>query len=281
MTSAPRTGPIASFEVPWELRQALLTVLPDGWAVASYGANIVGTAQEHRLAATRGDGVSFRIGDVGPVAKAAADLRRAESTPDDGPWFSLSVELRSDGTGMTTRVYGLRPDWEGPVPSSAYAEDLRLLPRVDAAIPDWLRAEAEAASSAPAELRHAKVFDGTDPATGVPIVNRTGLTPEEAQRVLGYLDAGPVFLFARSFDKDIFYPENPPAVPLKFATDGTWIWSGAVAYYLEKYRMPPEDELLAHIRALDYTLPEVTQEARDAAREQMTGGAPGTSADSS
>jgi hypothetical protein len=125
-------------------------------------------------------------------------------------------------------------------------------------------------TAAPQPPRRARVVDGMDQATGRPVVNRPGLRDDEIRRVLAYLHAGTVFLFARSFDKDLFFPDNPRAVPLTFATDGTWIWSGAVAYYLEKYRMPPEPELLEHIRSRNYVMPEVSDEAGQAARDLMT-----------
>lgn len=97
------------------------------------------------------------------------------------------------------------------------------------------------------------------------------MDPVEAGRVLAYLNAGAMVLFARSYEKDAFFPDNPPAVPLTFETDGTWIWPGAVRYYLEKYGLPPETDFLAHIRANNFTLPEVSQEMKTAARNVVLG----------
>lgn len=278
MANSPISRPVTSFTVPWDLLGPLTAAAPPDWAEISYKASVLGAMLEHTLLAVDKGGVTYRIGDKDQLAEAVQELRRAEYTPANGPWFGVTVTLKSDGAKVMSRRYGAAPAFEQPVPHQAYAEDLRLFPRDEAAIPDWLRekaGQAEPEADAPAGLRHAKVFDGTDPLTGAPIVNRNGLADQEAAQVLGYLKAGPVFLFARSFDKDAFFPQNPPAVPLTFATDGTWIWSGGVAYYLEKYRMPPEGDLLAHIRSRNYTLPEVSQEAKDAARDQMTGHGPG------
>lgn len=299
MPNSPISRPVTSFTVPWDLLGPLTAAAPPDWSEISYKASVLGAVLEHALLAVDKGGVTYRIGDKEQLAEAVQELRRTEYSPANGPWFGVTVTLKSDGTKVMSRRYGAAPAFEQPVPDQAYAEDLRLFPRDEAAIPDWLRQkagqqpaqpesatetvadpvaenEAEARTPAtPAELRHAKVFDGTDEQTGAPIVNRNGLADQEAAQVLGYLKAGPVFLFARSFDKDVFFPQNPPAVPLTFATDGTWIWSGAVAYYLEKYGMPPEGDLLAHIRERNYTLPEVSQEAKDAARDQMTGRGPG------
>lgn len=120
--------------------------------------------------------------------------------------------------------------------------------------------------------RRVNLFDGFDEERNRPIVNRAQLMDGEAPRVLAYLNAGPVILFASALSEDAYFPQNPPAVPMKFSTDGTWIWPGAVAYYLEKYGMPPEREFLDHIRGRDYQPPEVSDEALEAARVLMTSG---------
>lgn len=287
MANTPISAPITSFTVPWSLLGPLVNSVPEGWTDISYTAAMLGSAFEHTLIAVDNAGVTYRIRGIDELADAAKELRRTEYSRENGPWFGLTIMLKSVGVQVMTRHYGVAPDFEQPVPDAAYAEDLRLFPRDDASIPDWLREKAgllpaaaapggqPARAAAPAELRNAKVYDGKDPKTGAPIVHRAGLKEQEAGRVLDYLKAAPVFLMAHSLAQDAFFPQNPPAVPLTFATDGTWIWAGAVAYYLEKYRMPPENDLLAHIRAQNYTLPEVTQQAKDAARDQMTGGGPG------
>jgi hypothetical protein len=133
-------------------------------------------------------------------------------------------------------------------------------------------------STAPQPLRRAKVFDGRKE-DGSPLVLRSDLpSVDEIMRVVGYLKAAPTILFGRGLDKDAWSSEDLPVVPRSFSTDGTWIWSGAVTYYLQKYGMPPEPELLAHVRAQNYTLPEVSEEARRAASAQLTGGGPGPAA---
>ena len=130
-------------------------------------------------------------------------------------------------------------------------------------------------SAAPQPLRRARVFDGREE-DGTPLVWREGLTSvDEIMRIVGYLRAAPTVLFGRGLDPDAWSPEDPPAVPRTFSTDGTWIWSGAVTYYLQKYGMPPEPALLEHIRARDYTPPEVAAEMRQAAGRQVLGGVGG------
>lgn len=122
-------------------------------------------------------------------------------------------------------------------------------------------------SAAQPVFRRTKLFDGIDQATGRPIVNRSQLPAEEVQRVLAYLSAGAIVMSAQTLSKDLFFPDDPPQVPVAFETDGVWIWGGGVRYYLERYGLPPEPDFLAHIRANVYVAPEVSPEVRAAARE--------------
>jgi hypothetical protein len=130
--------------------------------------------------------------------------------------------------------------------------------------------EAPAQATSPEQLRTPRVYDGLDDA-GRPVVRRQPLADAEREQVLQYLEAAPVVLAARSYDKDAFAPNEPPAVPLNFRTDGTWVWPGAVTYYLRTHQVPPDPELLAHIRGRRFTLPEVDDETKDLAVAVITG----------
>ncbi len=126
----------------------------------------------------------------------------------------------------------------------------------------------DSSAAAPA-LRRAKVFDGRNE-DGSPLVLRPGLgSVDEIMRIVGYLKSAPTVLFGRGLDPDAWAPQDPPAVPRTFSTDGTWIWPGALTYYVQKYGMPPESDLLEHIRSRDYAPAEVSAQAQDAATRQL------------
>lgn len=72
-----------------------------------------------------------------------------------------------------------------------------------------------------------------------------------------YLRHGPIVMAARSNAPDRLDPARGEAVPLTFHTDGTWVWSGAVAYYLSEHGVPPEGDLVAHIHANGFEVPAV------------------------
>jgi hypothetical protein len=102
--------------------------------------------------------------------------------------------------------------------------------------------------------RLARVFDGRDQ-QGRPVLgpDRPPLTDaEERQLVLRFLDGGVVLLAGGPLVADELDPEHPAVVPVGYATDGVWIWSGLLRYYVAEHRVRPEPEFLAHIRACGY-----------------------------
>ncbi len=46
-----------------------------------------------------------------------------------------------------------------------------------------------------------------------------------------------------------------------FVTDGEWVWSKAVNYYLKNHDLLPESRFLGRIAAQDYHCPTLTQDA--------------------
>jgi hypothetical protein len=110
----------------------------------------------------------------------------------------------------------------------------------------------------------AHVFDGTNP-DGSPLINRPRLSPYEMQRLAAYLNGAPIALSAPGTTRDELTPDAPPAVPRAFHTDGMWIWPGAIGYYLTRYELPPQAELLAHIRSRGFAPTPVPPAALQAA----------------
>jgi hypothetical protein len=103
-------------------------------------------------------------------------------------------------------------------------------------------------------FRMARVLDEPTP-EGQPWVDpaRGRVTDvEERRRLLGYLLSGRVIFDAAAFGTDLLEPRRMGAVPIVFRTDGRWIWSDAVAFYLRWHLVPPEPDFLEHIRAADY-----------------------------
>jgi hypothetical protein len=68
-----------------------------------------------------------------------------------------------------------------------------------------------------------------------------------ADRVLAFLDAGTALLETTQRMSDILDPERGPIVAMTYRTDGAWIWTDTVSYYLREYGLAPDPDLLAHI----------------------------------
>jgi hypothetical protein len=77
----------------------------------------------------------------------------------------------------------------------------------------------------------------------------------ETQLMVAYLYGGDPLLTGSAPLDDAIEPAHREAVPARLRTDGLWIWEEAWAYYLQRYGIAPEAELIAHIRARRYQLP--------------------------
>jgi hypothetical protein len=100
------------------------------------------------------------------------------------------------------------------------------------------------------EFTLARVFDFVDPETGpgfAPGHPRIE-DPEELRALVAYLDGGTPVLLTPSLLDDVVDPGRTAVVPVNFRTDGTWIWTDTVTYYLEHHGLAPEPDLLGHLR---------------------------------
>ncbi|MEU7899207.1 hypothetical protein AB0B45_40925 [Nonomuraea sp. NPDC049152] len=110
------------------------------------------------------------------------------------------------------------------------------------------------------EITVAQVYDGTrdgEPyfAPDHPIVD----DPAERERLAAYLEAGAPILWTAALDGDRIDPARGAVVPLSFRTDGAWIWTDTVTYYLREHWIRPDPELVAHIAGRGYRWTEVDE----------------------
>ncbi|RCW38806.1 uncharacterized protein DUF4237 [Halopolyspora algeriensis] len=127
-------------------------------------------------------------------------------------------------------------------------------------------------SSTPGGQQHfrtARVFDDVDEQGRPLVATRTPVSPEESSSLRQYLENAPIVLAARDDEVDQLAPERPAVVPATWHTDGVWLWQGALPYYLAQYGLPPEPELLEHIRSRRFVLPEIDDRTRDAAASAL------------
>jgi hypothetical protein len=110
----------------------------------------------------------------------------------------------------------------------------------------------------PTPIRLAPAFDPIHEAGGPGFAQtHPVLADQERWDVLGYLGAAPSLVVLSLRMDDVVDPRGEERVPINFRTDGSWVWSESVTYYLDRYGLAPVPDLLDHIRAARYRAPQV------------------------
>lgn len=283
---------------------AMLRVAPDDWEQLTVDYRAVG-----RYAESTGQ-VTFTDGSAEPWEMPAdlrglfARLRGGMYREGRGTWFNARYRL--DHPSSYNLEYDREePTWDLAPPPQAYPDDMRMFPRTDENVPEWMRRRLAAAPPppgpagpgagpgapgpgpgpgpggpagpggppAPPRFRVARIFDGPGE-DGRPSVNRPPVDEMDIQDILDYLDGAPLVGPARGYDVDRLDPNGQQSVPVAFHTDGTWIWPAAVNYYLREHDISPETDLIEHIRRMRFKLVPVDEQTRGAA-QQFLGAGPG------
>ncbi|WP_019854490.1 hypothetical protein [Actinopolyspora mortivallis] len=263
----------AQQEMIQRIGRTLVQALPPGWSQVSVRYRSVGAHRELDAELTAPNGTEIPLAPPAELGELFARLRHGMYRENRGTWTSATYRLSRPASYSVDFDGEHEPAWENHPPHAEFAAELRLYPRAVHNIPGWLaeRAGVRVPETATAvdQLRRAEVFDGTD-AVGRPVNNRPALAADERDRVLEYLERAPVVLAARGYDSDRLDPTAGSSVPLTFHTDGSWIWPGAVCYYLRTHGLSPQPELVDHIRRRDFQLPYVGDEARELAVAAIT-----------
>lgn len=120
-------------------------------------------------------------------------------------------------------------------------------------------------------MRVARLFDGKD-AAGQPTFTpdrRRLADDDERARIARFLSGGKVIRRVAAAALDRVEPANGRVVPVLTSTDGVWIWSAVVRYYVVTHGIAPEPDFLAHIVAHEYVAPEPDEAAWRAALDQL------------
>ncbi|MEV6827545.1 TNT domain-containing protein [Amycolatopsis sp. NPDC051102] len=257
--------------------RTLLHTVPGGWARVGAQFRQVGDYAEIEVRAVGDeDGpVSVSLPAVPRLGGLFARLRAAMFQAEAGTWFQGTFTLDAESQFDFDFDADREPDWrvppnDGGRPSTAaYELELATFPRSPKHLPAWLTAKA----GLPLDVvfRHARIADSH--AEGErPVVNRPPVPPDQVRGLLDYLFRAPVALHRPAPLPDIFGgPAAKPDVPNAFHTDGTWIWPAAVPHYLRKYGVPPEAELVEHIRAAGFRPPFVGELVRATAEAEVLG----------
>ncbi|GIJ50328.1 hypothetical protein Val02_72140 [Virgisporangium aliadipatigenens] len=201
-------------------------------------------------------------GDAAAVAATsriagAVALWRAWRAPDDlnpfvVPVFLVSTDAPGDALPAITgtvqealrcaginhpQVEVFRPDTHpSPYRSSARSRSALL----------W-------AATPPSPVTIARDFDVVDPERGPGFAADHPVLPAGPRKVgiLDRLRAGDLLLATTAHETDVLERGRGRVVPQNFRTDGAWIWTDTVTYYLEHHGLSPEPGLLRHIEGRD------------------------------
>jgi hypothetical protein len=193
-----------------------------------------------------------------------------------GTWYAASTVVEYPIRISINYLFKEDPHWVQAPPRTAVLDELEMYPRTPDNVADWMKTvlpNAERVAEVAGRFRHARIFDYRDQ-TGRPVVNRPPVPEAEVAPVLEYLNTAHVIMGGRGFDADLFDPDSTPDVPAAFHTDGVWIWPASVPHYLAKHGVPPEADLIAHLRANGFTPPQLDQDTKNAAYTALTGEIP-------
>jgi hypothetical protein len=196
-------------------------------------------------------------------------LRAAMYQPGAGTWLQGTLTIQADSTFNFDFDLDVEPQWRVPPQENESTSDsarteLRRFSRDQVRIPAWLAADAELPLSVDFQRGESVEIPAGE-------VDFDRLPPEEARKVLHYLYRSPVAVPSQGMLQDSFNPALPPDIPDAFHTDGTWIWAASVPHYLRKYGVPPQRELLEHVRSLDFVPPAVNELTRVTAEAEILG----------
>ncbi|HEX3647480.1 MAG TPA: TNT domain-containing protein [Pseudonocardiaceae bacterium] len=277
MSQPPTPTPLSPTDQDALVKQiglALMRTAPDDWQQINAEFRATGRYYELSADVTDSDGSNHAWTASHDIAMHFAKLRAGMYREGRGTWFNARYQIDKPSS-YNLEFDRQEPTWRTPPPVAAFRDELHFFPRTEENVPDWLLRKL---SGLPPErpgrrFRLARIFDGNAP-NGRPSVNRPPVSDDDRDRLLEYLDHSALALPERGHDVDRLSSDGRPTVPVAFHTDGIWVWPAAVNYYLRRYGVPPDPELVNHARSNGFRPPEVDDATRAAAAATITGGRP-------
>ncbi|HKN56470.1 MAG TPA: TNT domain-containing protein [Amycolatopsis sp.] len=238
---------------------ALLRAAPRDWRKVTAEYRAVGRYYELTGEIVTEDGSPHEWLATHDIASLFGRLRGGMYRDGRGTWFNARYQL--DHPSSYNLEYNRdEPQWNLAPPPQAYSDELRMFPRSEDNVPEWLirRMSGLGPEQPGPHFRIARIFDSVGPA-GRPVLNRQELEVEEQDRLLEYLDRAPLVVPERGYDIDRLAQTPEATVPVAFHSDGQWIWPAAVNFYLRTYGVSPESDLVEHIRSVGFSPPPVDE----------------------
>ncbi|RSM36223.1 DUF4237 domain-containing protein [Amycolatopsis balhimycina DSM 5908] len=251
---------------------ALLRAAPRDWRKVTAEYRAVGRYHELTGEIVTEDGTVHEWLATHDIATLFGRLRGGMYRDGRGTWFNARYQL--DHPSSYNLEYNRdEPVWNLAPPPQAYSDELRMFPRTEENVPEWLirRMSGLGPEQPGPHFRIARIFDTVGPA-GRPVINRPDLEVDEQDRLLEYLEHAPLVVPERGYDIDRLAATPEATVPVAFHSDGQWIWPAAVNFYLHKYGVSPEPDLVEHVRSVGFSLPPIDEPTLQAAAAYLTRG---------
>lgn len=271
-STSERPPPTSVDEIADRITALLSEHAPDGWTEIHVECDAVAGWQLVTTTAVTEDGAEIHWLPPVEVSQWFHRLRAAGFRTPGGAWYRANYVLARGESPLLRTDWAVEPVWKSFFPEPRHGprnahlrNELAYFPRPLDEVPDWLvRATAQdldlrgpftPRSSERKPVSLVRTFDGITP-DGTPKLFRPTMSISEISEVLDYLDKATVVLASRVLVPDLLDPARPEQVPMAYQTDGRWVWSSSVAYYLRVHGVCPDLAFLAHIRLNRYQLPD-------------------------
>lgn len=106
--------------------------------------------------------------------------------------------------------------------------------------------------------------------SGPSLAESVGKLPaDQRHRAAQYLSGGSVLATTGMMVDDWFDKQANAIAPRETRTDGVWLWSGDLAYYVRKYGVALPPEFLSHMAARGWKAPPLDDQALRIAEENF------------
>jgi hypothetical protein len=92
---------------------------------------------------------------------------------------------------------------------------------------------------------------------------------DERKAFCRYLDSASLVVRSPMKVDDVVNPDSGVGIPVMWFTDGEWIWSAQLSYYLRAYGLIFETELLDHIRQAGFSPAAAPKDVREEALQML------------
>ncbi|MGW8529356.1 hypothetical protein [Nocardiopsis sp. NPDC055824] len=141
-------GPLEEQHAINEIASALPAFFPEEWRAAIYHVSIMGRHANELIEVEKGNGEIVRTELPLESGMKCMKLRAGMYKENEGTWFSLKLKLWNTGRYRSVLDYDNPPDFLFDADLREYLREVKLFPRSEEFMPDWLREKVDEANSA-------------------------------------------------------------------------------------------------------------------------------------